>query len=326
MENAVTTTKGPSLQEMANSIAASQMFGIKSPAQALTLMMLAQAEGRHPMTVIQDYHIIQNRPALKADAILARFQKSGGRVEWLQLTETVAEGKFTHPEGGSATILWSLAMAQKAGLTKNPTWSSYPRPMLRSRTIAEGVRTVYPAVLCGMYTPEEMEDVTMREEVSLAATLPESAPLELSSDEVEHNKRMKYLRGKMNQALQACQSEQEIRDYCKLFQREQGVKIWEEFTAHNQTETFRSLADEHLSGVGERVAIKQGYANQRAEIIERINACSDPVEFGKLEQEIESTPLFLYNEEVMDALREKGRTDFERVYAPDFLAEETEAA
>src|SRR6185436_10093951 len=31
--------------------------------------------------------------------------------------------------------------------------------MLRSRTIAEGIRAVYPAVIVGKYTPEELETV-----------------------------------------------------------------------------------------------------------------------------------------------------------------------
>jgi hypothetical protein len=321
MENQL-TTREPNMQEMANSIAASGMFGLKSPAQAMTLMMLAKAEGRHPMTVIQDYHIIQNRPALKADAILARFQKSGGRVEWLQLTESVAEGKFTHPEGGSATILWSLVMAQKAGLTKNPTWASYPRPMLRSRTIAEGVRTVYPAVLCGMYTPEEMEDVTMREEVSLAATMPESAPLEISPDEVEHKKRMKYLRGKLNQGFMACGSEQEIREACKVFQREQGVKIWEEFTTHNGTETFRSLTDEHMTRVAEKSQMDSNLAAIKADYLERLKACADPILFDELSAEYEETFVLKKDEEVLEALQTKGRDDFGMTYG---FAEEIEA-
>jgi hypothetical protein len=50
-------------------------------------------------------------------------------------------------------------MAQDAGLTKNPTWRSYPRQMLRSRCISEGIRTVFPGVVVGTYTPEEVQDM-----------------------------------------------------------------------------------------------------------------------------------------------------------------------
>ena len=61
-------------------IAKSGLFGVKTPEQAIALMLVAQAEGRNPFEAARDYHIIQGRPALKADSILARFQQAGGTV------------------------------------------------------------------------------------------------------------------------------------------------------------------------------------------------------------------------------------------------------
>jgi hypothetical protein len=37
-------------------------------------------------------------------------------------------------------------------------YKKYPRQMLRSRCVSEGVRTVYPAATSGMYVPEEVQD------------------------------------------------------------------------------------------------------------------------------------------------------------------------
>jgi len=48
--------------------------------------------------------------------------------------------------------------AKAAGLTGKQTWKQYPRAMLRSRVISEGIRTVYPGVAVGIYTPEEVGD------------------------------------------------------------------------------------------------------------------------------------------------------------------------
>ena len=67
-------------ERMATAIAKSGLFGLKDTTQVLALMAVAQAEGRHPASVAKDYHIIQGRPALKADAILARFQAAGGKI------------------------------------------------------------------------------------------------------------------------------------------------------------------------------------------------------------------------------------------------------
>ena len=49
------------VQQLATSIARSGLFGMKTPEQALALMMIAQAEGRHPALAARDYDIIQGR-------------------------------------------------------------------------------------------------------------------------------------------------------------------------------------------------------------------------------------------------------------------------
>lgn len=146
------------IQTMAISIAKSNLFGVKTPDQALALMLIAQAEGMHPAIAARDFHIINGRPALKADAMLARFQTAGGTVKWNKYTDSEVSATVSHPQGGSVEISWTIDMANKAGLTKNPTWKQYPRQMLRARVISEGIRTVFPGVAVGVYTPEEVED------------------------------------------------------------------------------------------------------------------------------------------------------------------------
>ena len=58
-----------SVWKMAQSVAASNLFGMKDPNQAMALMLVAQAEGMHPAIAATHYHIINGRPALKADAM-----------------------------------------------------------------------------------------------------------------------------------------------------------------------------------------------------------------------------------------------------------------
>ena len=106
------------MQVMAESIAKSRLFGMTDPNQVLALMAVAQAEGLHPATAARDYHVIQGRPALKADAMLARFQTSGGKVEWKELSDKKATGVFSHPAGGTLELSWTIEQAQSAGLVK----------------------------------------------------------------------------------------------------------------------------------------------------------------------------------------------------------------
>lgn len=157
--NALVQYQVTDMERMAQAIAGSKLFGIQNPEQALALCLVAQAEGRHPATAAQDYHILQGRPSKKADAMLRDFLAGGGRVEWHALSDTIADATFSHPAGGSARIDWTMARAKQAGLT-TAMWSKYPRQMLRARTVSEGVRTVFPMATSGMYVPEEVAEFT----------------------------------------------------------------------------------------------------------------------------------------------------------------------
>jgi len=148
------------MQTLATAVAQSRMFGITTAEQALVLMAIAQAEGRHPALAARDYDIIQNKPVKKAEAMLRDFEAAGGTVEWHQLDDEAADATFTHravPKG--ARIRWDMARAAKAGLSSKENWRKFGRAMLRSRCVSEGVKTVFPAATGGLYTPEEQADI-----------------------------------------------------------------------------------------------------------------------------------------------------------------------
>jgi hypothetical protein len=157
---------GVSLQQMeraAAAMAASGFYGIKTKEEGLALMLVAQADGIHFAAGVRDYHIISGRPAMKADAMLARFQRAGGSVKWLKLDDAEVSAEFTHPQGGSAVITWDDARVAQAEL-RSPMHKKYPRQMKRSRVISEGIRTVFPGVVSGTYSIEEVQDIAFEEQ------------------------------------------------------------------------------------------------------------------------------------------------------------------
>ena len=168
------------VQGMASAIAKSGLFGMKTPDQALALMLVAQAEGQHPATITQDYDIIQGRAARKTHSVLARFQQMGGSVEWHELSDSIAEATFSHKSGGKLRIEWTFDQAKKAGLTNRENWKNYPRAMLRARCIAEGIRAVYPAALGGMMVSEEAQDMPAEPKPSEQKTIdPQTGEIEV---------------------------------------------------------------------------------------------------------------------------------------------------
>ena len=147
------------MQQMAKAIADSRLFGLTDVNQVLALGMVAQAEGHAFATAARDYHVIQGRPALKADAMMARFQSAGGKVNWEVYSDEKVTGTFSHPNGGSLVVTWTLDQARSIGLVKPGSgWQKFPRAMLRSRCISEGIRSVYPGSVTGFYSPEEVQD------------------------------------------------------------------------------------------------------------------------------------------------------------------------
>lgn len=157
--NALATIPLNDIERMAGAMAGSGLFGMKSPVQAMALMLVAQSEGQHPATIAQDYDVIQGKATRKTHSVLARFQQAGGRVEWHELTDSKADATFSHPQGGSLRIDWTIERAKAACLTGKDNWKNYPRAMLRARCIAEGVRAVYPAAIGGMLVAEEAADM-----------------------------------------------------------------------------------------------------------------------------------------------------------------------
>lgn len=145
------------IMRMAETIAKSRLFGVTQVDQVVALMLMAEAEGRHVASAMQDYSVIQGKPSLKAEAMLARFQQAGGKVKWTCLTDERVAAIFSHAQCEPVEIDWDMARAKQAQLA-NPMWKKYPRQMLRARVISEGVRTAYPGALGGMYAPEEVID------------------------------------------------------------------------------------------------------------------------------------------------------------------------
>ena len=201
MSSNLPTIQLQDIERMAAYVAESKMFpGVDTKPKAAALMLLAHAEDLHPMKALKRYHMMEFKntvvPTLKAEVMLANFQDAGGTVEWKLLTDECVTGIFTHPKGGSVSITWDDSTVKKAGLGN--LHFKYPRAMKRSRCISEGIRTVYPACLHGMSTPEEMADVIEAEVVQPAKKAPkkveivESAPVVVEAPALDRSAQKAY--------------------------------------------------------------------------------------------------------------------------------------
>ena len=146
------------MRAFAEAAVKSRFYGFKSVEEMMPLMLIAQSHGLSFMSVVEEYNVIQGRPGLKSEAMLARFQKAGGHIQWTELSDTRCSAIFSHPQCAPVEIDWDTDRAQQAGLIGKDMYKKYPRNMLKARVISDGVRSAWPACLGGMYTPEEVSD------------------------------------------------------------------------------------------------------------------------------------------------------------------------
>lgn len=162
------------LNVMAASMASSGLFGVKTKEQALALMLVAQAQGVPAATACVDFDIIQGKPAMTARAMLARFQQAGGTINWLEYGDKACEAEFTHPQCPKPVkVRWTMEDAARAGLNSKDNWKKYPRQMLSSRVMSEGVDRCYPAASGGFYPPEVVQDFEPRKEKDVTPDAPQ---------------------------------------------------------------------------------------------------------------------------------------------------------
>lgn len=156
---------------------ASRMFSAYGTPQAvLSTIMLGRELGLPAMGSLRSVHVIEGKHALAASAMVALVLKSGlaEYFEPIEFDETHAtyetkrKGarnpiKLTHTIE-MARQAWPKAKAdwEKAFLASG--WGRVPTDMCCARASARLARMVYPDLLAGLYTPEELAD--LRESVA----------------------------------------------------------------------------------------------------------------------------------------------------------------
>lgn len=151
----------------------------RGDALGATAAILKGAEvGLTPVTALGAFDLIQGTPAPKAITLRALVQSHGHDV-WVEHstdTECVAKAR----RKGSGVIhesRWTIARAQRLGLTGKPNWKNQPAAMLIARATSEVCRMVAADVILGIgYSAEEVEDSGPTTVVERAAPPAPAAP------------------------------------------------------------------------------------------------------------------------------------------------------
>src|SRR6267142_1246706 len=161
------------MQQMAEVLVTSGFLppNLDTPNKALAVLLMGRELGVPPMQAIRGIHVVNGRPSLSAELMLAlAYQNiSGFKFKVEASNEQLCKITAARPGSDAISLSFSLADAQRAGLTKGDNWTKYPAAMLRARCTSAILRVVAPDAIRGIYTPEEIGASEREMEVDLLA-------------------------------------------------------------------------------------------------------------------------------------------------------------
>lgn len=244
----------------------------RKPGNILVAMQWGAEIGLQPLQAMQNIAVINGRPSIWGDAMLALVRGSG-LLEFIreEITPDGLKAICTVKRKGEepAVSEFSMEDAKRAGLSgKQGPWTQYPKRMMKLRARSYALRDVFPDVLKGMAIAEEEQDKEI--DVTPAATATEAKP----------NKGSSALKDRLKKKSDAVESQANeidlstyyinIKDACTLTQLD---KVGKEIAALN-------LGEPAKSEIGEVFKAKRGELKEMVKllvqsIVDQINDASD---------------------------------------------------
>ena len=154
---------------------------IKTIEQAFTIAQFGKDLGMKPMQAFHQVYNIQGRLALSSKGLGALLWANGIGYKTIQDFDLVVRGKdkdgndikdrvttiefYRNQIVDRASFFWSDAV--KAGWTTKDNWIKMPRHMMYARCLALGAQRIAPDKILGLYTVEEMVDITPTNNVKI---------------------------------------------------------------------------------------------------------------------------------------------------------------
>lgn len=143
--------------------------------QAITIILTGREFGLGLMESLRSINVIQGKPAMSAQLMLALCQRTG-ELEDMKVNETAGKCEVTIKRKGRSehTYAFSMEDARALGLDTKDNWRKQAKTMLRWRALSGNLRVTFADAICGLYTDDEAEDIIVQK-VEAAEALEEKA-------------------------------------------------------------------------------------------------------------------------------------------------------
>ncbi len=150
---------------LAANFAKIQLCGVSSPEEAMARMLAGRELGLSAMTSLMSVYIVEGMPSLSAKLKQSLCLRRPDICEEFRLVESDNEKATFRVKRRGQSLLdftYTIEDAKKAGHIKpdkpKSAWMANPRRMLEARAKGHAADVVFPDLLNGLATREEMED------------------------------------------------------------------------------------------------------------------------------------------------------------------------
>lgn len=155
---------------------------IKTPEQAVAIMLKARELNIPPLYGLSNIAVIQGKPACNAELMLALVYRDhgDGAVAIERSDESVCTIAYRRRNAPAVQRhSFTIEDAERAGLvaSQNVNWKRYPAAMLRARCISAVARMAFPDSLGGMYVPDELGAAVAVDSEGVVSLAPTPAPV-----------------------------------------------------------------------------------------------------------------------------------------------------
>lgn len=152
----------PDIVKLADHIANTEFVpsGLRGkPAAVAAAVLAGREQGIGPMTSLTHMHVVEGRPTMSAELKRARVLAAGHELHYEEMTTTrcIVRGRRRGSENWT-TVAWTTDDAKRANLLGKSNWKSHPRRMLQARATSELCDLLFPDVVGGLPTTEEVRD------------------------------------------------------------------------------------------------------------------------------------------------------------------------
>jgi hypothetical protein len=153
-----------SAMQLADVLSRSKLIpgSLRNPADILIVVMTGRELGLTVMQSVRGCHVIDGKVGMSAELMLA-LVKRRPECKFIRIVEstdivcTLETQRDGDPE--PTRMSYSIEQAKRAGVTNKDNWKKHTEAMLRARCASALCRAVYPDLLLGVYSEDEMDEI-----------------------------------------------------------------------------------------------------------------------------------------------------------------------